>query len=90
MVIPSVRKVEPAESSVKILTTGQARPDVYSHFCYTTPFIPILFARQNDAFVANGDPRAFLIFDQSEDELVDVSFCVPEALDAGTEVNDEI
>jgi hypothetical protein len=55
-------------------------------FSYGTMIIP-----SNDAFSANGDPQAHPIFDVGG-TFVATDFVVPgtDALDAGTEVNDEI
>ena len=45
----------------------------------------------NDAFIANGDPQAHMLFD-GEGELDFTQFSVggDEVLDTGTEVNDEL
>jgi hypothetical protein len=56
------------------------------YFSYTSMVIP-----SNDAFIANGNPTAHMLFD-SDGELDFTQFSVAgdEVLDAGTEVNDEI
>lgn len=41
--------------------------------------------KQNDAFIGNDDPREYKVYDDSDEELRDVSFCVDTVLDAGTE-----
>jgi hypothetical protein len=56
------------------------------YFSYATMVIP-----SNDAFLANGNPRAFLIFNgDSVPSLVDFTDVGSDVLDAGTEVNDEV
>ncbi len=61
-------------------------PDRDLYFSYASMVIP-----SNDAFVANGNPRAHLLFN-SRGRFVGDGFAVAgsEVLDAGTEVNDEI
>jgi MYXO-CTERM domain-containing protein len=56
------------------------------HFSYASMVIP-----SNDAFVANGNPTAFPVFDLSGNQLL-TSFTVSgsSVWDAGTEVNDEV
>ena len=55
------------------------------YFNYASMVIP-----SNDAFIANGDPTAFPIFDENGN-FVGTDFIIygSEVLDAGTEVNDE-
>jgi hypothetical protein len=56
------------------------------YFSYATMIIP-----SNDAFIANGDPQAFRIFDDMGKFLgADFFVTGAMALDAGTEVNDEL
>ena len=61
-------------------------PSVDRYFSYASMIIP-----SNDAFIANGNPLAHLLFDGSGN-FVGESFIVSgdETNDAGTEVNDEI
>ena len=62
------------------------KPGAKQFFSYTSMVVP-----SNDAFLANGDPMAFKIFDE-EGEFVPVIFedLGSDVLDAGTEMNDEI
>ena len=56
-------------------------------FSYATMVIP-----SNDAFIANGDPMAFMLYDSDGDFTGPLSFTVggDVVLDAGTEVNTEM
>jgi hypothetical protein len=79
---PVIRPGSTASASFLVDTTrGEAQ-----YFSYASMVIP-----SNDAFVANGDPMAHMIFDE-RGRFRPVSFIVAgdEVLDAGTEVNDEI
>jgi hypothetical protein len=56
------------------------------YFSYAAMVIP-----SNDAFIANGDPQAHMIFDGAGNFLgADFIVLGTEVLDAGTEVNDEV
>jgi hypothetical protein len=56
------------------------------YFSYATMIIP-----SNDAFIANGNPLAFPVFDAGGNFLgADFTVLGSQVLDAGTEVNDEI
>lgn len=75
----------PGESSSFVFAVDN--PSVNRYFSYGSMVIP-----SNDAFVANGDPLAYSIFDASGNftgPLV-IDILGSQVLDAGTEVNDEI
>ncbi len=73
----------PGQSSA---TTLNVDPTANRYFSYASMVIP-----SNDAFIANGNPLAHQVFDESGRFVAD-DFVVAgsEVLDAGTEVNDEI
>ncbi|MEM9266863.1 MAG: spondin domain-containing protein [Cyanobacteria bacterium P01_F01_bin.13] len=75
--------LEPGEVTSFILDVD---PAVNQYFSYASMVIP-----SNDAFIANGDPLAFEIFDDAGNFL-GADFIVPGSgvLDGGTEVNDEL
>lgn len=66
--------------------TFNVDPVIDRYFSYASMVIP-----SNDAFIANGNPLAHLLFD-SDGGFVGEGFIVSgdESLDAGTEVNDEL
>lgn len=82
---PTIPPLQPGESgSVTFLVEVERGRAEY--FSYASMVIP-----SNDAFVANGDPRAHRLFNAGG-QFVPTSFVVTggEVLDAGTEVNDEV
>ncbi|MEM1230825.1 MAG: spondin domain-containing protein [Pseudomonadota bacterium] len=66
--------------------TFNVNPETDQYFSYASMVIP-----SNDAFIANGNPVAHRLFNDSG-RFVGANFAVPgtAVLDAGTEVNDEI
>ena len=77
----------PLTPSVSVSTTLNIDdPAVQQYFSYASMIIP-----SNDAFIANGNPFAHPLFDD-RGRFVGENFSVAgvEALDAGTEVNDEL
>ncbi|MEM7219367.1 MAG: spondin domain-containing protein [Pseudomonadota bacterium] len=74
----------PPQSTVS--TTLNLDPTVDRYFSYSSMVIP-----SNDAFIANGNPLAHKVFDESGNFVAE-NFVVAgsEVLDAGTEANDEI
>lgn len=77
--------IEPGETTSMDFMLDGSNPS-HRYFSYATMVIP-----SNDAFVANGDPMAHMIFDAGGD-FVGGSFVImgADVLDAGTEVNDEV
>ncbi len=82
---PVVPPIRPGESSSFVFTLESTDPAT-QFFSYASMVIP-----SNDAFVANGNPLAFDIFDDDGDFL-GANFIVlgEDVLDGGTEINDEI
>lgn len=74
------------EASAELAFEVRVAPGRPLYFSYATMVLP-----SNDAFLANGNPMAFPIFDESG-AFVPVSFVDigSDVLDAGTEDNDEI
>ncbi len=74
----------PGQSSTFTFALDGASPD-NRYLSYASMVIP-----SNDAFVANGDPIAFPIFDESGDLIEGEMIVMGNSVwDAGTEVNDE-
>ena len=77
--------IDPGET-VTTTFTVDSQADSSQFFSYASMVIP-----SNDAFVANGNPRAVQLFDETGD-FIAADFIIEggEVLDAGTEVNDEL
>jgi HSP20 family molecular chaperone IbpA len=77
--------IDPGET-VTATFTIDSEANTSQFFSYASMVIP-----SNDAFIANGDSRAFRIFDE-EGNFIGVDFILEgnQVLDAGTEVNDEL
>lgn len=65
-------------------TTLAVDPTTGRFFNYAAMVLP-----SNDTFIANGNPEAFQVFDENGN-FIGTEFTVTQALDAGTEVNDEL
>ncbi|MEE4175842.1 MAG: spondin domain-containing protein [Xanthomonadales bacterium] len=74
---------DPGQSTTQVF---ELDPSVHRFFSYGAMLLP-----SNDAFIANGDPQAVNLFDESGEFTGPVSFVVygNEVLDAGTEANTE-
>jgi hypothetical protein len=72
-----------ARTSMRVLLDGAQPRNLY--FSYAAMVVP-----SNDAFIANGDPRAHKVFDDNGAFVgADLVVMGSDVLDAGTEVNDE-
>ena len=76
--------LDPGETASATFTLDSDDPNS-RYFNYASMVIP-----SNDAFIANGDPKAIPVFDR-EGNFIGADFIIygDEVLDAGTEVNDE-
>ncbi|MEM7384248.1 MAG: spondin domain-containing protein [Verrucomicrobiota bacterium] len=83
--IASNGAIPPLAPGEKVSHAFQVDSDDQRYFSYASMVIP-----SNDAFIANGDPKAHPLFDD-KDRFIGRSFLVKGSavLDAGTEVNDE-
>ncbi len=80
---PDIPPLRPGETTTQKFNVDG---DVARYFSYASMVIP-----SNDAFIANGNPLAFEIFDVNGMFLgVDFTVLGEQVLDAGTEVNDEV
>lgn len=82
---PMIPPVAPGQTATAVFTIDGTLP-TSRYFSYASMVIP-----SNDAFIANGNPLAFEIFDASGN-FIGADFVVlgSMVLDAGTEVNDEL
>ena len=84
-VVQSLANGGPIAPGVTLSSVFVLDPTDNRYYTYASMVIP-----SNDAFIGNGDPLAFELFDE-DGNLLPVNFAVPGSLvwDAGTEVNNE-
>ena len=84
-VVRSLANGGPIAPGVTLSSVFVLDPTDNRYYTYASMVIP-----SNDAFIGNGDPLAFELFDE-DGNLLPINFAVPGSLvwDAGTEVNNE-
>lgn len=82
--VDGVAGAAPITPDTTARTSLEVDPATGRYFSYASMVLP-----SNDTFIANGNPLAFEVFDENGN-FIGTEFTVTQALDAGTEVNDEL